>query len=179
MLQRIHKDDFASLRKKTEKISQRDFEIFAYIYDTIQTNGDSDTNTQDTNTDKKERNTDTEETNTDIEETNTDIEETNADTEEINIYTEGRDTDTMIFLEVLLLALDEMDPYLNHYLKVFDEIEQISIKKTNTIQITIYHASSYKGRQKLNIDFLEIHNDICTLTHKYPFMTVYTVLKQS
>ena len=84
-----------------------------------------------------------------------------------------------IFLEILLLAIDDSDPNLVQYCRVLDQIENISIKKTQTAQILIAYISSYKGRDNRDIDFLEIHENIEAIRNEFPSIQIRTILGQS
>ena len=81
---------------------------------------------------------------------------------------------TLIFFQVLLLAIDEKDPCLCEYLTVFDYLNGLKIKKRQTVKIWIDHISCYQGREKLDIDFLEIHNKIKKVKNLLPSINIYT-----
>ena len=83
-----------------------------------------------------------------------------------------------IFLETLLLAIDDKDPNLSQYCLVFNGMDGLSINEEHMINIVIAAMSSYKGNEKLNIDFLEIHQNVQKFINKFPLINVHTLLGQ-
>lgn len=84
----------------------------------------------------------------------------------------------LIFFEILLLAIDQKDPNLIDYLKILNRVEYLSVKEDNVI-IIIYYKSSYKGSEKLVINFSKIDNKITKIKEMYSSMDVYTQLGSS
>ena len=85
---------------------------------------------------------------------------------------------TLIFLEIFLMAIDEKDPCLKKYCSVFDCFEGFKVTKNQTVKITIEHISSYKGRDKLTVNFLEISNRIEQIENLLPSINIYTQINQ-
>jgi hypothetical protein len=90
---------------------------------------------------------------------------------------------SFIFFEILLMAIDERDPKLLDYCKVFysayDDDIHIHVTKKGKVKITIFYESSYKGSDKLEINFSSIQKSIKTLEEIYPSIYIYTILGQS
>lgn len=86
---------------------------------------------------------------------------------------------TLIFCEIILLALDgnfdDKEADLSDYLAAFDKVEDLSVKGDN-IKITLFCESSYKGSEKLDIDYFKLNQDIIQIKETYPSMQVYTNL---
>lgn len=83
---------------------------------------------------------------------------------------------TLIFCEIILL--DQQDPNLINYLKIFEDLEDLSIKADN-VKFAIYYESSYKGSEKLDIDFGTINQDIISskrFIHRYKHILILEYL---
>ena len=86
---------------------------------------------------------------------------------------------TLIFCEIILLAIDQQNPDLSSYLvPVFNDLEDLSVKGNN-IKITLLYESSYKGSEKLDIDYSKLNQEIIQIKKIYPSIHVYTRLGMS
>ena len=86
---------------------------------------------------------------------------------------------TLIFSEIILFAIEQEDSILIKCLKVISDIgEDLSAKKDN-IKITLSYYSSYKGSEKLDIDYCELNQKINQIKNIYPSIYIYTKLGMS
>lgn len=84
----------------------------------------------------------------------------------------------LILCEIILLAIDKEDDKLTEYLAVFNEVENLSVKRNN-VKITLYYESSYKGYEKLEIDYYKLSQEIIQIKQIYHSIQVYTKLGMS
>ena len=84
----------------------------------------------------------------------------------------------LILFELLFLAIIDKDPKLNDYLKIFDNLDGISFS-SKVVKIHISYESSYKGSEKLRINFKEIYQKSRQIKNMYSTAIVYTQLGMS
>jgi len=82
---------------------------------------------------------------------------------------------TCFFFEILLKAIDDNDVNIKEYCDIFEDLENIEYEddKRNLI---IFSDKSYKGSEKLNIDYLKISNSINYLKSRIPHAKITTFL---
>lgn len=87
---------------------------------------------------------------------------------------------TWFFIQMLLTAKETDNPNYIQYCKTLENAGNYRIVKTNRVRITINYQSSYKGIDKLDIDFESIGSNIQDVKSLYKDdVSVYTKLGMS
>ena len=110
--------------------------------------------------------------------TNKDSDSDDDEFEELYDY-EMNNFVTCFFFEILLEAIDTNDTDIGKYFKILRDFGDITFKKNGICKIHIFSASSYKGSEKLDIDYFEVCNSINELKLRIPFVEIKTTLRNS
>jgi hypothetical protein len=83
----------------------------------------------------------------------------------------------LLFYDFILQAIK--DKTLSTFYNLFDDSGNISLNSNDTVKINIATESSYKGSEKLNINFLQINQYITKVKNICPKINIYTKLGES
>lgn len=98
--------------------------------------------------------------------------EEDEDFDEYEFYFDNR---ALIFLDILLAAIEEDDLNLNTYLLTFEDNDKLKVKD-NEIKIIIYEDSGYGV---IDIDFGKVNQNINSFKELIPTLVVQTILGMS
>lgn len=86
---------------------------------------------------------------------------------------------TLIFYDHLLSVINTDLSFFKRHRDLFSEDEDFEVTKKGKIKFDIFSESSYKGRDRLKINYLEIHQEISRLQEAIPSLEIYTKLGAS
>lgn len=91
----------------------------------------------------------------------------------------GEEIPTFLFYEYLLQAIEEKDPEIKRYYKVFTPMEELHITRNGNIKFDICNYVNHKGAENLDIDYSAIHKQQLQVKKFIPSIKIYTVIGQN